>query len=207
MRSWKASCILAANASLAATAAAQQHAQQDHSSAATHSAQHDSIGAHNVPQYRASKLVGAPVLDASGEKLGEIADLVISAEGSVDAVVLSVGGFLDVGDRLVAAAYDELRVTAEGELYLPVSEQDIAARPDYRLNTAAVAPSPQPAAPEAAPLPQPPAPEVDAATHAEAEDKADESFAGNDPRVAEGIAENIEAYEDDDEDVAATTAN
>jgi len=187
MRLRNASIALASAGFVALPAAGQSNAPSDHS---VHSQAPAPANAQGRIEYRASKLLGAPVHDASGEKAGDVADLVISPDGDVVAVVLSVGGFLDVGDRHVSASYEELRVNASGELYLPRTQEEIMSRPEYRLRTAAVAPSAQPPAREP----------VDPVTQAEAHEAAQDSFAGNDPRVAEGIAENKEAFEDDASD-------
>jgi sporulation protein YlmC with PRC-barrel domain len=67
---------------------------------------------------RASKLVGARVRNAAGENLGEIEELVIASKGRDDMlVVVSVGGVLDVGDKLVALPYDDLRVSPDGDTF------------------------------------------------------------------------------------------
>ena len=61
---------------------------------------------------RASKLVGARVRNAAGDNLGEIEEIVIPSRDQDDMlVIVSVGGVLDVGDKLVALPYDDLRVS------------------------------------------------------------------------------------------------
>jgi sporulation protein YlmC with PRC-barrel domain len=65
---------------------------------------------------RASQVVGAPVRNMEGENLGEIEELVIGA-GDRMMVVLTVGGFLGVGEKRVAVPYDELRVSPEGDTF------------------------------------------------------------------------------------------
>jgi sporulation protein YlmC with PRC-barrel domain len=48
-----------------------------------------------------SKLVGTEVYDNQNDKLGQIEDLVIDNGKSVTGVVVSVGGFLGIGERYV----------------------------------------------------------------------------------------------------------
>jgi hypothetical protein len=189
MSKWTSSCILAASTVLPAVAAAQQVSQQDPSAAPSYTqpSSPSPRAAQDTVAYRASKLIGARLDDARGEEIGEIDDLVISADGNVGAVVVSVGGVLDIGDRLVAAHYEELRVNSAGELYLPMTKQELAARPAYDGESVANVLSAQPPAREP----------VDPATAAEAQAEAQRSFAGNDPRVSVGIAENKEAYDED----------
>jgi sporulation protein YlmC with PRC-barrel domain len=67
---------------------------------------------------RASKLVGARVRNAAGDNLGEIEELVIASRARDDMlVIVSVGGVLDVGDKLVALPYDDLRVSPDGDTF------------------------------------------------------------------------------------------
>src|SRR5688572_855010 len=65
---------------------------------------------------RPSALVGARVRNSAGDTLGEIDEIVIpSADRDDMLVILSVGGVLDVGDKLVALPYDDLRVSPDGD--------------------------------------------------------------------------------------------
>ncbi len=67
---------------------------------------------------RASELVGARVRNADGETLGEIEEIVIPSRAQHDMlVIVSVGGVLDVGDKLVALPYEDLRVSADGDTF------------------------------------------------------------------------------------------
>lgn len=58
--------------------------------------------------YRASKIVGSTVTNEANETVGKIDDLVIRSDDRVVVAILSVGGFLGVGDRLVAVPYDQI---------------------------------------------------------------------------------------------------
>jgi sporulation protein YlmC with PRC-barrel domain len=60
-------------------------------------------------QWRASKLVGLSVYNESNESLGSINDLLTDASGNIQAVVIGVGGFLGVGEHLVAVPYDKIK--------------------------------------------------------------------------------------------------
>ena len=52
--------------------------------------------------WRTSKLVGLNVYNDSNESLGSINDLLTDKSGNIKAVVIGVGGFLGVGEHLVA---------------------------------------------------------------------------------------------------------
>jgi sporulation protein YlmC with PRC-barrel domain len=82
---------------------------------------------------RASELVGARVRNAEGESLGEIEELVIPSRDQDDMlVVVSVGGLADIGDKLVALPYDDLRVSADGDtFYVDRTEEQLKAAPAF----------------------------------------------------------------------------
>jgi sporulation protein YlmC with PRC-barrel domain len=53
--------------------------------------------------HRATRLVGAPVENLRGESLGKIEDLIIDpGDGRVAAAIVSMGGFLGIGEKLTA---------------------------------------------------------------------------------------------------------
>jgi len=51
--------------------------------------------------YRASKVIGSSVLNDASETIGTIDDLLVSRDGKQPYAVLSIGGFLGMGTRLV----------------------------------------------------------------------------------------------------------
>jgi sporulation protein YlmC with PRC-barrel domain len=57
---------------------------------------------------RASKLIGQTVRNGKGEKIGTVDDLVLNRGDRILFAVISVGGFLGVGDKLVAVPFEEL---------------------------------------------------------------------------------------------------
>src|SRR5215468_6097655 len=63
--------------------------------------------------WRASKVVGLNVYNDSNENVGSINDLLMDKSGSIKAVVISVGGFLGVGARLVAVPFDKIKFVDE----------------------------------------------------------------------------------------------
>ncbi|MGH6684312.1 MAG: PRC-barrel domain-containing protein [Pseudolabrys sp.] len=62
-------------------------------------------------QWRTSKLVGADVYGSDNSKIGDINDVLIGSSGSVQAVVVGVGGFLGVGEKNVAIPFDALNIS------------------------------------------------------------------------------------------------
>lgn len=61
-----------------------------------------------------SKLCGAEVVDAAGEKLGTIVELMLDGEGgAIVYAVMSYGGTLGVGEKLFAVAWERLTPVEE----------------------------------------------------------------------------------------------
>jgi sporulation protein YlmC with PRC-barrel domain len=57
----------------------------------------------------ASNIIGKPVYNGTGddaEKIGSVNDLVINPDGSIEALVIGVGGFLGIGQKDVAIEYE-----------------------------------------------------------------------------------------------------
>ncbi|MEF2550825.1 PRC-barrel domain-containing protein [Aurantimonas sp. A2-1-M11] len=69
-------------------------------------------------QYLSQNLVGAVVYSGPGEdaeSVGDIADLVISSDGQVEAGIVGVGGFLGIGEKDVAVPFDRLQMTRQDD--------------------------------------------------------------------------------------------
>jgi sporulation protein YlmC with PRC-barrel domain len=71
--------------------------------------------------WRASKLVGLSVYNDNNESLGSINDLLTDKGGNIKAVVIGVGGFLGVGEHLVAIPFDKIKFVNEPVVYTGVS--------------------------------------------------------------------------------------
>jgi sporulation protein YlmC with PRC-barrel domain len=94
--------------------------------------------------WRTSKLVGLNVYNDSNESLGSINDLLTDKSGNIKAVVIGVGGFLGVGEHLVAVPMDKVKFVDEPVAYTGASSQPATggARPSSTTTTgAATAPA------------------------------------------------------------------
>lgn len=67
--------------------------------------------------WRASKVVGLNVYNGNNEKLGSINDLLMDKSGNIKAVVLGVGGFLGMGEHLVAVPLEKVKFSNEPVTY------------------------------------------------------------------------------------------
>jgi sporulation protein YlmC with PRC-barrel domain len=71
--------------------------------------------------WRASKVVGLSVYNDNNESLGSINDLLTDTSGNIKAVVIGVGGFLGVGEHLVAVPFDKIKFVNEPIAYTGVT--------------------------------------------------------------------------------------
>jgi hypothetical protein len=71
------------------------------------------------------------VVNATGDEVATIEDLVID-QNQIRYAVLSVGGFLGIGDKKVAVPFDELQL-GKDEAYLmsATTEQQLEQMPEY----------------------------------------------------------------------------
>jgi sporulation protein YlmC with PRC-barrel domain len=85
-------------------------------------------------EIRMSKLIGMNVHGASGERLGDVKDVVLDANtGRVHYAVLSFGGFLGLGDKLFAVPLSKLRPGGSGRLVVDVDKAQLASAPGFDL--------------------------------------------------------------------------
>lgn len=82
--------------------------------------------------YRASKIVGSTVVNDANEMIGRVDDLLVEPNSKVPYVVLSVGGFLGMGERLVILPFGSLKI-GENRVALPGGTKDeLKALPEFR---------------------------------------------------------------------------
>ncbi|HET6184082.1 MAG TPA: PRC-barrel domain-containing protein [Acetobacteraceae bacterium] len=60
-----------------------------------------------------SKVIGASVSNDQNQVIGTIADVLLDKQDKADRAVLSVGGFLGVGSRLVQVPFSQLKIEAD----------------------------------------------------------------------------------------------
>ena len=80
----------------------------------------------------ASDVIGADVVNAEGETVADIVDLVKKTGEEPIYAVLSVGGFLGIGDKKVVVELVELDVTPDGQIVMAnASEEQLKNMPAY----------------------------------------------------------------------------
>lgn len=65
--------------------------------------------------WKGSELKGFDVKSPTGEELGDVREIAIDTNGRVNYVVLSVGGFLGIDNRLVAVPWDAMKSSPGGK--------------------------------------------------------------------------------------------
>ena len=87
-------------------------------------------------QPRASKLIGANVYNENNESIGEVSDILLTYRTGGPAAVLSVGGFLGIGDRLVTVPLADLKWNSERERVVlgGATKDSLKSRPEFRYD-------------------------------------------------------------------------
>ena len=101
-------------------------------------------------EVRGDWVLGSRVYTPDGVTIGSIEDLIIDEEdGSVNAAVISVGGFLGFGAKQIAVDWSELEMDYDGnEVTLGITREEAEEAPEYAFR----------------PQEEPPAPEMDTGT-------------------------------------------
>lgn len=60
-------------------------------------------------QWRTSKLVGVNIYNEQNDKIGAVDDVIIDTSGKVDGIVVSVGGFLGMGEHNVMMKLNQIK--------------------------------------------------------------------------------------------------
>lgn len=79
------------------------------------------------------QIVGKTVVSAEGEEIGEVQEVVQDPATSQKFAVIDVGGFLGVGQKSVAIAFDELQVSQGGQdqLESDLTRQTLETKTEY----------------------------------------------------------------------------
>ena len=141
---------LVGSALLATVAFAQTPAATDSAKSAPAAAASDTSFQGN---WRGSKMVGLSVYNESNESLGSINDLLMDKSGNIKGVVIGVGGFLGVGEHLVALPFDKIKFVNEPIVYTGAASggstggSTTGTRPGTTTGAANTAPAATPAKP------------------------------------------------------------
>lgn len=138
-----AATALFAGASIFAPAAFAQDATAPAAPAATTAAPAASgsyLTEQGADQISANTYIGQPVYNSADESIGEINDVIFTSDGSVEAAVIGVGGFLGIGEKNVAVPLDTINVAAvpdSTDIKLTTQEtaDTLKAAPEFRTKS------------------------------------------------------------------------
>jgi sporulation protein YlmC with PRC-barrel domain len=87
---------------------------------------------------RASKLIGTAVYNDRDEKIGSVDDPVLGKDNKADEVIVSVGGFLGMGTKLVSVPYTQLKLgdtkdaSSSNKVVMPgATKESLKSQPDF----------------------------------------------------------------------------
>lgn len=85
--------------------------------------------------YRTSKVVGSTVVNEAKETVGTIDDLIVTPNEKVPFAVLSVGGFLGMGTKLVVVPFSSLQVHDKTMLLTGATKATLQSLPEFKYHT------------------------------------------------------------------------
>ena len=90
-------------------------------------------------EVRASKLVGSTVYNGQNQSVGTIDDILLAHDSKQpDRAIISVGGFLGIGSKLVEVNYDRLKLEANNKVVMPnATKEELKGMKDFSYNTLA----------------------------------------------------------------------
>jgi sporulation protein YlmC with PRC-barrel domain len=84
-------------------------------------------------QMTANDLIGQKVVNKNGDKVGKIDDIVLNSSDKAVLAIISVGGFLGIGDKLVAVPFDQLQLDQDKAILMSSATEDqLKAMPEYK---------------------------------------------------------------------------
>jgi len=88
-----------------------------------------------VQGYRTSKVVGSTVINDTNETVGTVDDLIVTPNEKVPFAVLSVGGFLGMGKKLVVVPFSQLEVQDKRMMLRGATKDSLQGLPEYKYAT------------------------------------------------------------------------
>ncbi len=81
---------------------------------------------------RASKIIGSAVYSDPNTQVASIDDLMIGKDNRIVFAILSVGGLVGIGGKLVAVPFDQLQQNSDGKYMLPgMTKDSLSAEPAF----------------------------------------------------------------------------
>lgn len=87
-------------------------------------------------QMRIGKIVGASVYNDQNQSIGSVDDVLMGHDNKATTAVLSVGGFLGMGSKLVSVPFDQLKVEKNRIVMPGATKASLTSMPTYKFNNA-----------------------------------------------------------------------
>jgi sporulation protein YlmC with PRC-barrel domain len=87
-------------------------------------------------QVRMGKVVGASVYNDSNQSIGSVDDVLLGSNGKATSAVISVGGFLGMGSKLVSVPFDQLKFAKDRIVMPGATKASLNGMPAYKFNNA-----------------------------------------------------------------------
>jgi sporulation protein YlmC with PRC-barrel domain len=89
------------------------------------------------PDMTSDRLTGASVYDLTDERVGEVSELLLASDGTINSVVVDVGGFLGIGEKPVQldmANVDILRANDDSDvrIYVAMTKEEMESLPEFQ---------------------------------------------------------------------------
>ena len=83
-------------------------------------------------RFSADDLIGKDIVNTKGDEVGEIEDIVVDPSSRSMYAVVSVGGFLGIGDKDIALSFDQLKLGSDDAILMSEqSETQLKQLPAY----------------------------------------------------------------------------
>jgi len=87
-------------------------------------------------EWRMANYLGKPIVNAAGEKIGDVSDVLFDHSGKITTVVIGVGGFLGLGAKQVGIPFEAVTYSqqnGERQIMVPLTKEALQTAPDYTL--------------------------------------------------------------------------
>jgi len=85
--------------------------------------------------HRMSKIIGTDVRTRSGDKVGDIKDVIVDDAGNVKLAIVSTGGFLGLGDTMHAVPWEALALGTRDDRVIDIDKSRLKDAPHFTSRT------------------------------------------------------------------------
>lgn len=84
----------------------------------------------------ADAVLGAEVMSREGDDIADVSEVLLTEDGSIDSIIVNVGGVLGIGSKPVEIPFEEVTLqtsdsTGRMSIVIPMSQQELENMPEY----------------------------------------------------------------------------